>query len=293
MENDVIRAVELMLGILGLVVGLWHLVEMRPLLKKLAKLSTSAERHLSALKNVQREITTKPIGQFPRYLKPIAELLEHAKEEIIILCDFPAYGSFSAHHDFVDYRHALEKVIDKGVKVEITCLDSKRRENLVHEQFAEEENNWKAWRDKPENGNRIELLFRGQGMDKPVSEISFDDFAQALKDEDRQVLTQTFAEARSQQIKAHIPIYFWIVDGDSAIFAIPNYSKRAVEHGFQTHDRNLIVGFKELRERYLNLHEQAQDGRHPHNGQHAPSRRREDEPEAKHSHDARQRRRHT
>ena len=251
--NTGIRVLELSLGILGLILGLAHLIEMHPQVKKLSKLAASAEKHLSTLKEVQRELTTQPIGKFPRYLEPIANLLKQAKKEIIILCDFPAYGSFSAHQDFVAYRHVIERKIDDGLKVEITCLDLPGRLKLFHEQFSEEERNWETWKVKPENSERIQKLLRSHGLDKRVANITFEEFTGLLENDNQRLLTETFIQTKRQEINAHIPIYFWIVDDGSAIFAIPSYSRRAVEHGFKTLDRNLIVGFKDLRARYLNM----------------------------------------
>lgn len=248
-----IKIVEFAFGFFGLILGLWHLIEMRPQVKKLSQLSVSAERHLSTLKLVQRELTTQPIGQFPKYLEPIAEMLEHAKREITILCDFPAYGSFSAHHDFIAYRQVIERKIDKGLDVKIMCLDLPSRNKLFHEQFSEEEKNWETWRAKPEINKRIEVILRSHGMDRPADDITFDQFAALLEKDNQRMLNETFVQTKPEEINAHIPIYFWIIDDNSAIFAIPSYSKRAVEHGFQTLDRNLIIGFKDLMARYQNL----------------------------------------
>src|SRR5216684_3064260 len=63
---------------------------------------------------ILRTQSTRHIGQFPDYIAFIAQFIAGAQKEVAILCDFPAYGSFSAHHDFLKYRQVIETKIDEG-----------------------------------------------------------------------------------------------------------------------------------------------------------------------------------
>jgi hypothetical protein len=47
-----------------------------------------------------------------------------------------------------------------------------------------------------------------------------------------------------------MPIYFWIADDKNAIFAVPALTSDAIEYGFTTSDRDLIIAFKNMKRRY-------------------------------------------
>jgi hypothetical protein len=41
-------------------------------------------------------------------------------------------------------------------------------------------------------------------------------------------------------------VYYWIADGDRAIFSLPALSRNAIEYGFETSDRALIAALSDL-----------------------------------------------
>jgi hypothetical protein len=53
----------------------------------------------------------------------VADLLEKAVGEILIVCDYPAFGFFSNPTDWLRYRHAIERRLQSGVSVSMTVFD--------------------------------------------------------------------------------------------------------------------------------------------------------------------------
>jgi len=255
-----VRDLELLgivLGVIALLLAIWHLYEIRAQAKEIraqakdirsqAKLSKT---HANMLDSILRSMSTRHIGQFPEYIITIANLIENAKKEIVILCDFPAYGSFSAPHDFLRYKHAIERKIDQGVKVRLTCLSSVSRTELAHEQFSREEKMWDEWKQQPKKHELFRSLLKSHGSDISVDALSVDQFAAFLEQEDVRMLKETFTQADVLQIGAYIPLYFWLIDGGDAVFAIPSFSEKSTEHGFYTLDPHLIAGFLDIEARY-------------------------------------------
>lgn len=241
---DSLRLIEilgLVLALAALVVGIVHLWELRHLVKSLRK-------QLVHLRKIQNEMTTHPIGPFPDCVHPITKLIEKARRRVIILCDLPAYGSFSAPHDFLDYRHAIEQKIDEGKRVEITYLKHARRVELIREQFLFVEEKWDTWKRQ-----HVRKFLQAHHKNVTVEALSFQQFIDFLEEENRRIIG-IFKEGvdgdRIREVKEHVPIYFWIVD-DKAIFTIPVYTKSAIEYGFQTSDEDIIKGFLAIRDRYI------------------------------------------
>jgi hypothetical protein len=240
----------IILGFVALYLAIRHLREIRPLVYDLKTQVKLAKDHTDKLDSIRSAMPTHPIGPFPDCIRHIASLMEKANKEIIILCDFPAYGSFSAPHDFLPYRQVIEQKIDKGLKVEITCLKSERRIDLIHEQFSKGEREWETWKRR-----HVQEFLKAHHRDVTVEELTYTQFTSFLEEENLRILRMfreafTKDDAKIHEVDAHIPIYFWIVD-DSAIFTIPIFSKTAIEHGFQTSDKDIIRGFRAIRDRYL------------------------------------------
>jgi hypothetical protein len=240
------------LAIAALYVGVVHLREIRPLVDKLTEQVGVAKAHTEMLKRIQNEMTTHPIGPFPDCVRPITKLIEGAESRVIILCDFPAYGSFSAPHHFLDYRHAIEQKIDEGKQVEITYLKPARRVELIREQFLNVEKDWDTWKKEQEH---VREFLEAHHKDVTVEALTFKQFMDFLEEENLRTVRILEEEALKDttdilDVEEHVPIYFWIVD-NKAIFTIPVYSKAAIEYGFQTSDEDIIGGFLAIRDRYL------------------------------------------
>jgi hypothetical protein len=245
----------LIVGVVALVLGLWHLYEIRAQAKDIRAQAKDirsqaelSESHAKILNSILLTQSTHHIGQFPDYISAIAELIGQAKKGIVILCDFPAYGSFSASHDFLKYRHAIERKIDEDVPVKITYLSPACRLALTREQFSKEEKIWDGWKKK--NHERFRAFLQSHDSEISVDDLSIEQFAAFLEEEDVRMVDETFARADTLPTDTYIPLYFWLIDESSAVFAIPSFSEKSTEHGFYTLDPHLISGFLDIEARY-------------------------------------------
>src|SRR6185436_2212625 len=229
-----IEGIGLIVAVVALLIGIWHLYEIRAQAKSIrdqagviqgqaetlqaqAQISESHKKELESHKNtldlILRGLSTHHIGQFPEYILPIASLVEEAKSEIVILCDFPAYGSFSAPHDFLRYRQALERKMDEGKDVRITCLDAEARVQLSHEQFSAGPT-WDKWKKRQINHERLLAFFHSTESNASIAELTVDQFAMLLEEQDARLLKQNLLVANVKEIDGHIPLYFWLIDGE-------------------------------------------------------------------------------
>jgi hypothetical protein len=266
-----LESVGLVVAVVALLIGIWHLSEIRAQAKSLrdqagtiqgqaaslqsqAQLSESHKKELESHRNmldlILRGLSTHHIGQFPEYIIPIANMIEEAKSEIVLLCDFPAYGSFSAPHDFLRYRQVLERKMDEGKAVRITCLNAQARVQLTREQFSIELRTWDKWKKRSTNHERLAAFLRSNENGANVNTLTVEQFAVLLEEQDARLLRQYLLVADVKEISGHVPLYFWLIDGVKAIFSIPSFSEKASEHGFYTMDPHLITGFQDLEARY-------------------------------------------
>jgi len=223
-----IEMVSLVLAVLAMVVALWHLIEIR---------------------TVARSLSTRYIGQLPDYFPEIVALLKRARHDIVIFCDFPAYGSFTEHDSWFDYRQILERKIQEGRRVVLTCLDEDCRNKYVKQQLFKEGQGWDEWKQSSGINKQLQHYLKKHPEAPNIDELKEGDLLKLFADEERQML-QELSGAEIQQISTYMPLYFWLVDGSSAIFVVPSYSERAIDYGFFTTDQKLILAFEGMRDRY-------------------------------------------
>ncbi len=89
-EWRISEIVGLILAIVALLVGVYHLVGIR--------------RATSDVRAVQDGLSTRYVGNFPFFLNKIIELISSAQHEIIVFCDYPAYADFSDPPGALAYR---------------------------------------------------------------------------------------------------------------------------------------------------------------------------------------------
>jgi len=219
-----------------------------------------ADESRQAFTKMQGSISTRYIAPFPGYFKDIVALIDKAEERIDIFCDLPAYGNFSSHHHFLDYKHKLENKLGQRDKrgrrltIKMTCLSKEGRSALFEEQFGHDDD----WEKKKHSANFRTLLVDFLEEHQRLSELdglTRDTFSGLLEEEDNLMLTKVLSRATITETKDHVPIYFWLIDESEAIFAIPIPGDEELEYGFTTTDANLIRCFTKMRNRYNSPHD--------------------------------------
>lgn len=228
--------------VIGLILALYQLHRMRGDARALAQIHSS--------------LTTRYIGQFPGFCKDIVELLDRAKNSIDIMCDFPGYAAFTDPGMFLNYRQTIERKLKReGVRVSITCYDAGRRREFFDEGFRGTRT-WDAWRRMPENAAHLRAYLRQEQREAELDTMTQARLGELLEQGDCEVLAHAFKGAEVKEMSAHLPVYFWLVDGMAAIFVFSVRAEQAFEHGFSTTDARFITALQDLRKRYLRENEE-------------------------------------
>lgn len=206
---------------------------------------------LTELANVQRTLSTRYLGPFPRFLPAIAQEIQRAQERVDIFCDYPAYGFYSDGRSAREYRHALEAKASESVVIDLTCLNADLRHRYEREQYSDAI--WTSIMASPFEKRKAEEFIRSRSNTDAIA-CTRDAFIEALDDVDTAFLRDVFMR-RAREIQLDIPLYFWIVDERVAIFAVPTSpeTKGWEEYGFVTSDFRLIQAFLEMRNRYVRM----------------------------------------
>jgi hypothetical protein len=93
----------------------------------------AADHTITRLKGLEHQLSTRRLDEAPYFMTDIVNLLDGTKSddgEVLIFCDFPAYGAISNPDDYQGYLAAVcERSADVGVRM--LCLDEATRLDLV------------------------------------------------------------------------------------------------------------------------------------------------------------------
>jgi hypothetical protein len=206
-----------------------------------------ARHHTKELGKIENALSTRFIGTFPEYLEKITELIERATKSICILCDYPAYCSFTDHRQYERYRNALrdQLIAEPNLEIRLTCLDRSRRDRADREQFATAIADWENW--KCDNRETLEKLQTDHRMNVTLDALTIEQFFEMGESDSKRIIDD-FGGVGVREVSVDISIHFWIIDGREAIFTIP--LRDSIEYGFFTSDNKLITAFSQLADRY-------------------------------------------
>lgn len=207
------------------------------------------KEHTQELGKIENALSTRFMGKFPEYLPEITDLIQRATKSICILCDYPAYCSFTDHQQYERYRNALrdQLIAEPPRRIRMTCLDRARREIVNRQQFAEALLDWDNWKRK--NSASVEKLKKHHKIGVSIEELTVEQLFEMFELDDKRIIDD-FGGIRICEVPTDIPIRFWIADEREAIFSIPLLGGDALEYGFYTSDNKLITAFYHLSDRH-------------------------------------------
>jgi hypothetical protein len=208
-----------------------------------------ARHHTQELSKIENALSTRFIGKFPEYLEKITGLVERAQKSISILCDYPAYSSFTDHRQYERYRNALrdQLIAEPRLEIRMICLDQAQRAKINREQFSDAIADWEGW--KKRNHEALEKLQRAHKLAVPTEQLTVQQMFDIFESDDKRIIDD-FGGVGVCEVSCDFSIHFWIADGHEAIFAIPLVGGDALEYGFSTSDNKLITAFNQLADRY-------------------------------------------
>lgn len=226
--------VSLILAVGSLLLAVWQIL--------------AARKQTESLERIQESVSTRYIGKINDYFPLVINEVQKAEKSITILCDFPAYGYFSAHNKFNKYRLAIRDKIDsKSIDVSLMCLDKAGRADSNLKVLSITSDNWEDWKRNQKHRNSLqELGYNSEDINK----LPLKEFLNKLESIDQEMLRVYFEGADIEEFNATLPFDFWLIDGERAIFAFSTYSGDASQYGFFTLDEKLISAFGEIRDRY-------------------------------------------
>lgn len=133
------------------------------------------------------------------------------------------------------------------MEIELVCYGEARRAGGYAEFFNRlEEGGWDKW--KVVHAEELERYLRAHGK-AGRQDVSFDELLSLLEGDNKRICE--IAHLHHRGVDWPIPMFFWIVDDEKAIFAIPGLPEDFQEYGFITQDQELLRAFANMQDRYV------------------------------------------
>jgi hypothetical protein len=228
-------------------------LELSRILGNLSVIVTELSTQTTHLRQVERSMSTRYLGTFPKYLDEITEVVSGAKDSILILCDLPAYGCFSDPPGSTEYAQAIERKINAGVDVRVIFFAAERQKEFLGEFFSVLRiADWERYKYTPENRLRIEQFVernrQAAGLPHVTLEsLTRDDLVTLILAKSAQTFEHKFMPAKESLVTTEeMPVYFWVADNRKAVFTISSRSEGATDYGFRTTSTDLITAFSDM-----------------------------------------------
>ncbi|MCI0602341.1 hypothetical protein L0156_04945 [bacterium] len=206
------------------------------------------------VEEIARNLTTRFVGQFPTFMPELTQAIGRAHHTILVACDIPAYGIYSDHRQYIRYREQLQLRMSDGVQVQMLVYSEERVRKLATLQFNDLSID--DLKNPKHDANRNFQSFLRWSARKSDDFQNIKDLILALEQEQKNALANEFRAVDVTQCTETMPLYLWIIDDDTAVFAIPNFGEKGDKKmgraaGCITRDGKLIAQLKSIFNTYI------------------------------------------
>ena len=237
--------VNLGLAVLGFIIGIWGIQLARKAQKEGRELAEKNQEQITNLhtlsESLKNTVQTRAIGHFPENLRAIVDLLEHANERIVIATDVASYGQLSNPDECLRYHAALVACAARNVKVELIAYSGERSDAERRWQFTDHVNQGDEGFRKLTSEERWKYFSEKNGI---LNVNSTEDVFKSLAFAD---LKFRHGISQTPTIKVYdlpnpvdtLPVFFWLRDGEEAIFSLFTVGENGREISFRTIDQSI------------------------------------------------------
>lgn len=233
------------LTVFGFLIGIWGIrlaLKAQKAGKELAEENRDQLNRLHTLsESLSSTVQTRAIGHFPENLRAIVELIGNTKKRLVIATDVASYGHLSNPDECARYHAALVACAARSVSIELIAYSGARADAERRWQFTE-------YIKKGEDGFRDlvseERWTRFAAKNGIVNVNNCDDVFKALAFADlkfRHGISQT-ATVKVFDLPNPVdtlPVFFWLRDGEEAIFSLFTVGENVREISFRTIDQSI------------------------------------------------------
>lgn len=199
-----------------------------------------ARKHTKEMKEIARSMSTRFIGELPKNMIGIVELVEKAHTSLDIMVDCIDYGSYSAPEQFQKYLGKLKEKARSQITVRLLIYNDEQRREASKAQFPSGEY------DQTKKSQKYKHFFEIQHPGEKVPDTcgEFLNSRIGWQNGYAQEIKQAGVEIRTVSVPS--VMFLWLKDEEDAVASFSNANAAVDELGFRTRDGRLIDTFQRL-----------------------------------------------
>jgi len=202
----------------------------------------------SEMREIAESMSTRFIGEFPKNMDNIIQVVSGPTKELDIMIDFPGYGNYSNPDGFKVYFRKILDLAERKVKVRMLVYDEKTRTENRARQLK------KDFESKIMGSERFDYFFHYVHPTVPVPK-NYEEFSTALTKIEAGYEDQLSSQGvEIRKVSSPFVFYLWLEDEEDGVFSFQNADEGAREISFRTRDGTLLRTLKETFERSWKAH---------------------------------------
>lgn len=202
-----------------------------------------SRRHGSRIEHLTKSMSTRYIGMFPKDMDDIIEVIRLADRDLLIVCDFIDYGSYSRPKTHQLLFDELKKARERGVEVRCLVYDDKLAQKILLNQFKEPEFQQTC------RSNEFKQYFEYWSGIQHDADDGFNHaaFLEILTKKQKKFETDLLDQGvQIQTLSEKAILFFWMQDKLDAVFSFVDIGSDDAGLAFRTRDAKLVETFAAL-----------------------------------------------
>jgi hypothetical protein len=217
--------------------------KMRNVIDKEDELVKKTEAVTGRIEDVERSLSSRFVGAFPKDLKAINDVMNGADRFVLIISDWITYGEYSAPELYEEYKRRLKDIhVNKDEPVKIMILTY--NEAGLKEQFASQFPKTSFEQEKTRDRYKKYFQRYHPGIQEPKQYDEFASTVLKIELEERRSFISWGAEI--QEVQDLPSLLLWMEDGEDAVFCLQTSGGNERVLSFRTRDIVLISSLYDM-----------------------------------------------
>jgi len=200
-----------------------------------------AREQSAQIQRVAKSMSTRYIGMFPKNMDDIVEVVRAADRELLIMCDFIDYGSYSRPETHQVLFEELKKARERNVSVKCLVYDKKSAQETLASQFKRP--TFAQTRESPAFKHYFEYWPGIKPRDGKMG-FTYDEFMEILRQNQDKFTNDLHDKGvEIQTLSERALFFFWLQDNQDAVLQFEDIGAEEQGLAFRTLDAKLVETF--------------------------------------------------
>jgi hypothetical protein len=199
-----------------------------------------AKEHSHGLRLIDKAVSTRFIGVFPKNLVDIGEVVAGTDKQLDVMVDFVGYGHYSAPVQFEAYLRKIEDLRQRNIPFRMLVYELKKAHETHASQFTQQIfNDVSGAKNGKPDVKFVAFCNKFNQGHLPKTKAEFDELL--FHKQQDYIVEMLERGVQVRKTTSEMPFYLWNQDDQDAVFSFLNADNKGDrEVSFRTRDSNIV-----------------------------------------------------